>query len=187
MSVRIAGGRLRGRQLRSPRVKGLRPTSEMVRAAVFSILGRDAIEGARVLDLYAGTGALGIEALSRDALWVDFVESNGSLTRRMVENLHGLGLEERGRVYHGRVESMLHTLPGDYDLVFSDPPYDLLDLDSLMSGLSERPLVKEGGIAVVEHRHTTVLAQSYGKLEQTSTRRYGDSAVTFFQSGELSG
>ena len=87
MATRITGGILRGRVLRSPAVAGLRPTSERVRAALFSIIGSDAVEGKRVVDLYAGTGALGMDALSRGAEHVDFVEQSSEDCARQSENI----------------------------------------------------------------------------------------------------
>ena len=112
LNVRITGGALRGRTLRAPRVTGLRPTADVVRAAIFAILGPEIVEGARVLDLYAGTGAMGIEALSRRAAWADFVEANGRLARGLRDNLRRLSVEERSRVYGARVEATLAHLPG---------------------------------------------------------------------------
>ena len=173
----------RGRRLRSARVAGMRPTSELVRAAIFSILGQEVIECARVLDLYAGTGALGIEALSRGAAWADFVETNARLAKRIQENLHELSLAEMGHVYQAKVGTALDNLPGEYDVVFSDPPYDMGDWDSLMGRLSGDGLITGEGIVVVEHRYTTVLAERYGALIQTDRRRYGDTSVSFFKVG----
>ncbi|MCH7626588.1 MAG: RsmD family RNA methyltransferase, partial [Chloroflexi bacterium] len=110
MTLRITGGELRGRRLKSAHGSGLRPTSERVRGAMFSIIGRDAVEGARVLDLYAGTGALGIEALSRGAAWADFVESGRGRCREIRDRLRELGLDDRSRVYAGRTLKVLGTL-----------------------------------------------------------------------------
>ena len=119
--TRIAGGVLRGRRLRVARSKGLRPTSERVRAALFSILGAEAVEGARVLDLFAGTGALGMEALSRGAVRADFVEVHGGSCREIRRSLDELGLGETGRVRRGAVPRALDGLEGGYDLILAGP------------------------------------------------------------------
>ena len=119
--TRIAGGVLRGRRLRVARSKGLRPTSERVRAALFSILGAEAVEGARVLDLFAGTGALGMEALSRGAARADFVEVHGGSCREIRRSLEEFGLGETGRVHRGAVPRALDGLEGGYDLILRGP------------------------------------------------------------------
>jgi 16S rRNA (guanine966-N2)-methyltransferase len=181
MSLRITGGELRGRRLRSSDGAGLRPTSDRVRAAIFSILGRQAVEGVRVLDLYAGTGALGIEALSRGAAWADFVEANARRCQQLRESLLELGLAEGGRVYQARVERILDSLPGGYGLAFADPPYDMDVWEELMGRLGADGLVADNGVVVAEHRHSTVLAESYGRLVQATSRRYGDTAVSIYR------
>ena len=187
MSVRISGGTHRGRLIRTDRERGLRPTSERVRGALFSILGRSAIEGMRVLDLYAGTGALGIEALSRGAAWADFVESEGRRCRQLTRNLGDLDLDKRSRVLCGRVERMLGGMSGEYGLVMADPPYQAAPWQTALSQLSERGLVAEGGVVVAEHRSGQPLEPSYGNLRRVDSRRYGDTSITFYKVGETGG
>ena len=187
MSMRITGGTYRGRRLRSTRGAGLRPTSDRVRGAIFSILGPKAVEGSRVLDLYAGTGALGIEALSRDAAWADFVEVNARRVRLIRDNLQELSLAAKSRVYQARTRRVLDTLQGGYGLVFADPPYDMDEWEPLMGRLGKGDLVRENGIAVVEHRWGTALAERYGTLFSVSRRRYGDTAVSIYNAGAVNG
>ena len=187
MSVRITGGEHRGRRLRSYRGGDLRPTSDRVRGAIFSILGLDAVEGVRALDLYSGTGALGIEALSRGADWVDFVEANARRCQQIRESLSELSLENQGKVYRARVENILDSLPGAYGLIFADPPYDTAPWASLMDELSRHSLIKQNGVVVVEHRYGTALAERYGELLQVSSRRYGDTSVSFYKVGVTNG
>ena len=187
MSIRITGGTHRGRRLRSERGAGLRPTSELVRGAIFSILGPEAVEGARVLDLYAGTGALAIEALSRGAAWADLVEVNAGRARRIRDSLAQFSLAEIGRVYQARTQRALDTLPSRYDLVFADPPYDMDVWEPLMERLGKGDLVKEKGLVVVEHRHGKALEERYGTLTSVSVRRYGDTAVSIYSAGALDG
>ena len=187
MSVRISGGTHRGRLIRTDRQRGLRPTSERVRGALFSILGRSAIEGVRVLDLYAGTGALGIEALSRGAAWADFVESDTRRCRQLARNLGELDMDDRGRVLCGRVERMLGGMCGEYGLVMADPPYESTSWEATLSQLSKRGLVAEGGVVVAEHRSSQSLETGYGSLRRVDSRRYGDTAITFYKVGENGG
>ena len=187
MSVRISGGALRGRMLRSARERGLRPTSERARGAIFSILGPGAVEGLRALDLYAGTGALGIEALSRGAAWVDFIESNRRRCRQLERNLRELGLGDRSRVTCGRVERTLGGMRGEYGLVLADPPYDAEPWPALFSLLAERGLLADDGVVVAEHRSDAQPADRYGNLERVSVRRYGDTSISFYTVGETGG
>lgn len=183
MVLRITGGIHRGRRLRSSGGAGLRPTSDRVRSAIFSMLGQDAVEGARVLDLYAGTGALGLEALSRGAAHADFVEVNARRCHQIREHLRELSLSEQGRVYPGRAERVLASLPGGYHLVLADPPYEMNTWDSLMELLNEGALLNEDCFVVVEHRYDTALADEYGKLSLVTRRRYGDTSVSIYRSG----
>ena len=140
-----------------------------------------------MLDLYAGTGAVGIEALSRGAAYVDFVEANNRLGRQIREDLQELALAAQGRVYEATVERTLDLLPGGYEIVFADPPYDMTDWAPLMSRLGEGSLTKESSSVVVEHRHDAALADRYGVLIKTTSRRYGDSAVSVYTYGAIDG
>ena len=182
MTLRITGGEHRGRRFSLPRGPDLRPTSDRVRGAVFSILGVEAVKGARALDLYAGSGALGLEALSRGAARVDFVEANRRRCARIREVLTALGLSERGSVHNGRVERVLETLEGEYGLAFADPPYALNDWDWLMQALNRPGFLGDRGVVVAEHRHSTALADEYGRLFLTTRRRYGDTAISIYES-----
>ncbi|MCH7744529.1 MAG: 16S rRNA (guanine(966)-N(2))-methyltransferase RsmD [Chloroflexi bacterium] len=184
MSVRITGGEHRGRRLRSYKGSDLRPTSDRVRGAIFSILGPDALEGARVLDLYSGTGALGIEALSRGAAWVDFVEADARRCQQIRESLRELSLENHGKVYSSKVENILDSLPEAYELIFADPPYDTAPWANLMDGLSKHSLLKQNSVVVAEHRYGTAMAERYDGLAQVSSRRYGDTSVSFYKFGD---
>lgn len=162
---------------------GLRPTTEKVRAAIFSIIGREAVEGARVLDLYAGTGALGIEALSRGAAQADFVEARADHCSDIRENLRQLGLAEQGRVYRASVPKAIDRVEGQYDLVLADPPYELDPWALLMERLARGRLLNDGALVVIEHRHDRQPADEHGGLVRTVARRYGDTAVSIYRAG----
>ena len=184
MSVRITGGIDRGRRLRTYTGGNLRPTSDRVRSAIFSILGAKALVGARALDLYAGTGALGIEALSRGADWVDMIETNAKRCQQIRENLRGLSMEDRSKVYRARVENILDSLPDTYNLIFADPPYHTDLWATLMDKLNREGLTTQDSTVIIEHRYDSVLAENYSKLFRVKSRRYGDTAITFYKIGE---
>ncbi len=179
MTVRIVSGRLRGRRLNINEGKGLRPTTERVRAAIFSVLG-ESVTGVRALDLFAGTGALGIEALSRGADSADFVESNRRRARQIGRSLDELGLGENGKVYQGRVEDTLRRLHGRYGLVLIGAPYDLKTWDMLLGEIGGG-LVDAGGALVAEYRHGTPLKERYGALVRNVSKRYGDTGVSVYR------
>ena len=187
MSLRITGGEQRGRRFRLPKGADLRPTSDRVRGAVFSILGTDVVRGMQALDLYAGTGALGLEALSRGAASAEFVEVSARRCRHIREALTALGLEGRGSVRNGRVERMLESLGGGYGLVFADPPYALDDWQGLMWALNRGGFVVEGGVVVAEHRSDAVMADEYGRLSLLTRRRYGDTGISIYEAGGVDG
>lgn len=179
--MRISGGEDRGRRLRSAKSASLRPTSERVRGALFSIVGAGAVEGARVLDLYAGTGVLGIEALSRGASWADFVEVHAGRCRDIKASLAELGFADRARVHRGEVERALDSLEGGYGLVLADPPYDDEPWEGLMGRLEVRQLLDEGGLLVAEHHHKSELDDRYGGLVRQTERRYGDTSLSIYR------
>lgn len=183
MTLRITGGEHRGRRFSLPREADLRPTSDRVRAAIFSILRVDAVQEARVLDLYAGSGALGLEALSRGAESVDFVEANSRRCVHIREALLALRLSERGRVHNGRVERIVDSLEGGYGLVFADPPYALDDWKRVMTALSRPGMLDDNGLVVTEHRHDSTMADEFGKLLLLTRRRYGDTAISIYEVG----
>ena len=176
--TRISGGHLKGRSVKSKFGSGLRPTAEVVRGALFSIVGD--ITGTRVLDLYAGTGILGIEALSRGAESADFVEEHSGRCREVKASLREMGLDAQGRVHRAKVEAALRTLNGEYDLVFADPPYDVEPWPWLADEMQSRGLLTQSVLFVAEHRHRTVLAERYGSIRMTTSRRYGDTAISVY-------
>jgi len=181
MTTRITGGSLRGQKLRSARSAGLRPTTERVRSAIFSMLGRNMVEGARVLDLYSGTGALGIEALSRGAAWADFVESHPRRCREIRETLGRLGLLNLAGVHRARSEKALKLMEGTYELILADPPYSFNKWESLVQGMEDAELLSKEGLLVLEHRTASPLADSYGGLGLVTTLRHGDSSVSVYK------
>ena len=142
--MRIIGGEARGAHLNGPPDRGTRATADKVREAIFNVLA-PYIEGARVLDLFAGTGALGIEALSRGAVSCDFVERRAALCAIIRENLAHAHVAERGRAIQSSVHQVLSTLPGPYDLILADPPYLEADGPALIGSPTLHRLVNNGG------------------------------------------
>ena len=186
-TVRIVGGSLRGRRLRVPD-RGVRPTSERTREAIFDILGAERVQGAAVLELYAGTGALGIEALSRGAASVDFVEGNHSVARRLTENLDALGLGGRARVRVANLGrgALPAGLSGPWGLVFLDPPYQEEAGPRWVRRLGERGSLEPDGLLVYECRKGTAPPPP-GAFTLATERTYGDTTVAIYRAGRNRG
>lgn len=211
--MRVIAGTARGRPLRGPRGEGTRPTSDKVKGAIFSMvesllvavrrstaspLGAaesadveegesltEAWSGLRVLDLYAGTGALGIEALSRGAEYADFVDASADCQRLIGDNLRQTDLAGRGRVVRGNVPQVLARaaqlgLRPAYDVVFADPPYGDPSLSLTLEELSQRSLLAPDALVVVEHSRRLAPADEIGRLALVKRRRHGDTEVSIY-------
>lgn len=153
---------------------------ERVRMAMFSVLGAELLEGAKVLDLYAGTGAIGIEALSRGAERADFVEADRRRAASIEESLRDLAPEATGRVYWMKTERALFSLEGPYDIVFADPPFGMRDWDGLVERVSESAMVTGGGTLVIERPKGLELGERYGGLVRQQDRNYGDASLSIY-------
>lgn len=173
--MRVVAGSARGRKLRSPEGEGTRPTSDRVREAVFNALfSRGPIAGCRVIDLFAGSGALGIEAISRGATDVWFVESDRRAVAVIEHNLDTLGFGDRATVLTGTVEDALPRLPGEVDLVLADPPYAFDGWVDLLERVA--PLTDEGAVVVIESDRSVPLPEGWEKMRE---RTYGGTVITF--------
>ena len=167
--MRIVAGEFGGRRLVVPRDGRVRPTADRVREAWMSILAPELV-GARVLDLFAGSGALGLEALSRGAASATFVELAPSSLEALKANIEALGVAHRVTVRRGDALRFVRALePGAYDISFADPPYAVDAADRLAALFRATPFAR---ILSVEH-------PSDRRVEGDETRRYGDTAVTF--------
>ncbi len=174
--MRITSGVLKGKRLVYPG-SGLRPTKEMTRQAIFNILG-EKVTGARVCDLFAGAGALGIEAISRGAVEAVFVEKDGKVLRFLKENVAGL---KNVRIIRGDVFKVVPKLKeAEFDIVFADPPYSRGLAKRLIEVVAHNRLVKTGGILVIEHSQKD-LPDAPEDWEKIKTGVYGESMVTFFR------
>ncbi len=136
-----------------------------------------------MLDLYAGTGVMAMEAISRGARYADLVEVEPRRSSEIRENLRSMDLEGQTKVFTGRVMKVIASLPGGYDLVFADPPYQLQEWDSLMNSLNRQGVVNSDGIVIAEHSHVTELSPQYNILMKADNRRYGDTSITVYQVG----
>jgi 16S rRNA (guanine966-N2)-methyltransferase len=187
--MRITGGTFRSRALRAPRGQATRPTSDRVREALFGILASaGALEGARVLDLYAGTGALALEALSRGAVRAVLVESSRDALDAIRANVASLGVDDRVRVVASDVRAAVRRIaPAEapFDLVLADPPWALVDSGAAPRALGE--LVRGNalslslsGTLVLEHAARSG-PPDLGGLALAETRTYGDTALSFYK------
>lgn len=182
--MRVIGGAHRRRRLAAPRGLRTRPTADRVRAALFDILG-PAVRGMRVLDLFAGTGAVGIEALSRDAARAVFVERDREALRTLRANLAALRVpHERARVVAGDALAVLPVLArseAPFDLVFLDPPYTGDLAARTLGALAGSPLLHAGTQVVVQHFAKTAPPLPAGLARGREPRRFGETALTFLQ------
>lgn len=174
--VRVSGGVARGVPLVEPRGRRLRPTSGLVREAIFNILG-DQVDGADVLDLFAGTGALGIEALSRGAARATFVETDQAACQAIVQSLARTHFAGRGQVLRGSLPGALGSVDGQFDIIFLDPPYNAA-VDELLTQLA--PHCSPGATVVYEHGSRYNPPGRPAGLALTDRRTYGDSAIAIY-------
>jgi 16S rRNA (guanine966-N2)-methyltransferase len=178
--VRIVGGEARGRPLRAVPGRSTRPTSDRVRQSLFDVLGQRC-DGLRVLDLFCGTGALGLEALSRGAKAATLVDEDKDACAVALRNAGSLGYGDRCTVVREDVFRALPRLAGPYDLVFSDPPYAARATGRILEVLANNPLLAEGGRAVLEKDRREPLPQVPAGLRLVEERRYGDTILVFVE------
>ncbi|MDE2815255.1 MAG: 16S rRNA (guanine(966)-N(2))-methyltransferase RsmD [Chloroflexota bacterium] len=177
--MRIISGTAAGRRLRAPKSQLVRPTLDKVKHAIFNSLGESGGRG-RVLELFAGTGALGIEALSRGAEWCDFVDVLPASCRAIRENLRTAGLKDRARVIQARVPGALGRLREPYDLVLADPPYHTVNHEDWLPALAESEITANGSIVVVGHWKKKLPDAQWGGLRLLRRRQHGDSMFSIY-------
>ena len=185
--MRIIAGEFKGRRLAAVRGR-IRPTSDKVREAIFNILGPRVL-GAQVLDLFAGTGALTLEALSRGAAGAVLVDEDGAALGVLRENLESLGIKERVRVLALPVAGALRKLAAQgarFSLIFLDPPYGRGWAQKTLKALEASGLLMPDASIVAEHSHREALPEHLGGLCLIQTRRYGDTQVAFYEVRENS-
>ncbi|HEY8393902.1 MAG TPA: 16S rRNA (guanine(966)-N(2))-methyltransferase RsmD [Thermaerobacter sp.] len=185
--MRVTGGEWRGRSLRVPRGRAVRPTSDRVKQALFNVLAAR-VPGSRVLDLFAGSGGLGIEALSRGAREALFVEADPRVAGILKENLAALGAGDRATVWRQDVFSAIAKLAGDarrFDLVLADPPYRRGLATRTVEAVAAAGLLAAGGLLVIEHDPREELPEAGAALERVRADRYGDTCLTYYRAAAV--
>jgi 16S rRNA (guanine966-N2)-methyltransferase len=180
--MRVVRGSHGGRVLRAPPGADTRPTSEKVREAIFNILPD--VTGMRVLDLFAGSGALGIEALSRGAGHATFVDQGKAALTAVRANLRELGLDSRATVLAGDAVALAgrHVPASPWQLVFIDPPYRS---DLAVRSASALAHLADDAVVVIEHDRRNAPPEVLGSLLRTDVRRYGDTMVSFYSATQV--
>ena len=181
--MRVITGSAKGHHLKAPKGMGTRPMLDRVKEAVFSVLeGYGPIRG-RVLDLYAGTGSLGIECLSRGAAWVDAVERNPHVCKIISENLAHTKFSDQARVHTMPVARYLTSVRPDanYAIIFMDPPYADPAIEDTIRTVAAAGFLAEDGLLIVGHDPRVVLADQYEPLRRIKFRRLGDSCFSIYE------
>jgi 16S rRNA (guanine(966)-N(2))-methyltransferase RsmD len=190
--MRVISGTAKGRQLKAPPGMGTRPMTDRLKTSLFDTLVPFGVNGARVLDLYAGSGSLGIEMLSRGALFCDFVEQNPAASRVIQDNLNTTRLADRGQVHTTAVDRYLYVKRSspsgastrtEYDIITLDPPYADPTISSTLEAVAQSPLLAPDGLVVIGHANRVKLADEYGdgRIKRVKFRAMGDSAFSIFE------
>ena len=181
--MRIIGGVYRSRQIAMPKGAETRPTQDSVRGAIFNILGD--ITGKAILDLFAGSGAFGLEALSRGASHATFVENNSRCLKTIEENVESLDIPDSGyEIVRGSVFDVLPRLEKDgsrYDIIFLDPPYHKALAKNCLLNIDYYDILAEFGLVVAEHFKKDSLETDLAALEILTERKYGDTVITIYR------
>ena len=190
--IRISSGRLKGRKVvtskkifSSSDSEELRPTSAKVREAIFDIV-RPEIDGALFLDLYAGTGAVGFEAISRGAEKVVFVESSPVRSAAIMDYIRKIGLDDRASVYQEKAETFLQRAMRTgmkFDIIFLDPPYQSDEMERVLPYIGEYDILKDDGCMLVEHSSKSALPGHIMLIKQIKNYTYGDTRITLYRKG----
>ena len=178
--MRVITGSARGIQLKTPDGLKTRPTTDRVKEALFSIIQFE-IAGANVLDLFGGTGQLGIEALSRDAKKAVFVDENEAACRLIRENLKRTKLEEQGRVVRSDYAAFLKSCKEKFDIIFLDPPYAEVFLENSLKIITEIDILRSGGIIVAERPLGKDLPWEFDGFIRSKDYKYGKILITIYR------
>ena len=178
--MRVITGKAKGTVLKTPKGLATRPTADRVKEALFSIIQFE-VPAARILDLFGGSGQLGIEALSRDAKSAVFVDSSDEACRLIRENLKRTGLEEQGRVVRTDYMSYLKTCKETFDIIFLDPPYAEVFLENALKIITEIDILQSGGIMVAERPLGKELSCDFPGYERSKDYKYGNTLLTIYR------
>jgi len=179
--MRVIAGKAKGHRLKVAKGTITRPATDLVRGAIFSILETTTSDWAQVLDLFAGSGALGIEALSRGAGWVDFVDREPRCYAIIKQNLEKTKLAGQAHVYCCSVAKAISFLDKEYSIILMDPPYSNSSIGSLVTQLATSKLVGANSTVVVTHSPHFPLNSTYATLNLIKERRHGDSCIAVYQ------
>ena len=177
--MRVIAGTAKGRQLKTPDGMLTRPTADRVKEALFSILNFD-LPGARVLDLFAGTGQLGIEALSRGSSFAIFVDERDAACNLVKENLRRTGFTDKSRVVRSDYQNFLRSCREKFDIVFLDPPYSEVFLENSLKIITEIDILQSGGIIVTERPLGKDLSSDFPGYSRSKDYKYGKTLLTLF-------
>ncbi len=179
--MRVISGTAKGFILKTPKGTRTRPATELVRGAIFSILETTLSDWARVLDLFSGSGALGIEALSRGAGWVDFVEHEPRCCDIIKQNLEKTRLGDHAHVYCCRVARAISFLDKEYSIILMDPPYSNPSIGRIIEQVANSKLVGDKSVVVVTHSPHRPLNPAYATLNLLKEYRHGDSVIALYR------
>lgn len=179
--MRVIAGEAKGRNLRGPAGTFTRPMQDKIKEALFSMLWSLGVEPDRVVDLYAGTGGIGIEALSRGATWADFVDQHAAACKVVRENLALTGFTGRSRVHQTAVSAFVARVHEPYDLVILDPPYADPEIEAMMGQIAASSLIQSGTIVAIGHSPRVKLPVEIGRLSRLRERCHGDSCFSIFE------
>ena len=179
--MRVITGKAKGHQLKVPKGVYVRPATDLVRGAIFSILETTTADWSQDLDLFAGSGAMGIEALSRGAGWVDFVEREPRCCAIIRENLEKTKLAAQAHIYCCSATKALSFLDKEYSIILIDPPYSNSSIGSLVAQLATSKLVGTDTTLVVTHSPHLPLNSTYAPLNLIKEHRHGDSCIAVYR------
>jgi 16S rRNA (guanine966-N2)-methyltransferase len=179
--MRVIAGEAKGRPLLGPAGTFTRPMQDKIKEALFSMLESLGVEVDRVADIYAGTGSIGIEAISRGATWGDFVDQNASACKVVRENVKRCRFEDRSRVYQSGAAAFIARDHAPYDLVILDPPYADPEIEAIMTQLAASSLIQSGTIVAIGHSPRVALPEDIGRLGRLRHRCHGDSCFSIYE------
>lgn len=183
MTVRVIAGAAKGRALKAVPGKNTRPTTDKVKEAIFSMIG-PYFDGGEALDLFAGTGGLGLEAWSRGVERVVFVDKDKLSIDVVRHNVKAAGAEEASEIYRGEAERAVKALAkrgASFRLLFLDPPYRMTNMDKLMAEMATRGLLEQEAIVVVEHASSVEYPETMERFAKMKHAKYGETAVTIYR------
>ena len=183
--LRVIAGECKGHPIKVPDRRATRPATELVRGAIFSMLASLTENWDEILDLFSGSGSLGIEALSRGAAHADFVEQERACCDVLRDNLERCGFTGRARVHCVPVERAISFLDKEYDIVLMDPPYRREDIGEFLGKLASTKLVGRNTWLVITHSPRVTLDEAYGELKMFKERRHGDSVISIYHKEAL--